>query len=538
MIFARCNADKRGLPLQDRLAYWTDIWSDFWRLHPALLYSIALLFGFSLAFIEAKAFLLLLPLSLLLLPAVLLLFLGRKEGAARLFLAFIASLCGFVYINFGCRLPDLTEGESLPGEAIIAITAPFSADKAFKGRRQYRALLYHFRPFNQERQTICTSLPVSVYCKAGVLPEQELYQAVWLVKGSLSSTTWPWRWKLQLTSEPASKIASQTLASLAPWRIRLQEAMHHFIGERYSPRSHNLLSGLITGQIEDRMLNYDFARFGLQHILAISGFHFSLISAFIGFFLALCLPYHIVRAALVAIMTLYLLFIGATPSTLRAWVMLCAACLAPLFCRIPRPLNLFGFSLGIVLLYDPFSIGSIGFQFSFLITAALLCFSSTTSVLLEGLFKTRPITIVQQWTLLEQIIYLCGSFFKDLIALGIAVNIVALPLILYQFNLFPLMTLFYNLFLPPIIAIILALFFLCCLAELVLPPLGFMMHRAADYLTYYTLGLVSEAPPYLDLHLHLSLSEPALLIVYFTALFSGWIFLKGKSSSNNWLLGV
>src|SRR5262249_13630022 len=59
-----------------------------------------------------------------------------------------------------------------------------------------------------------------------------------------------------------------------------------------------LLTALATGEIDERLLSLEFGKIGLQHLLAISGFHFGLIALFLKGMLRSCFPSILTHALL------------------------------------------------------------------------------------------------------------------------------------------------------------------------------------------------------------------------------------------------
>jgi len=89
-----------------------------------------------------------------------------------------------------------------------------------------------------------------------------------------------------------------------------------------SARSASFLKGISTGDFEDHMMVMELGRFGLQHIMAISGFHFSLVALIISTLFAGFLPRKMASSTVIFLLSCYFLFLGCSPSILRAWVMI------------------------------------------------------------------------------------------------------------------------------------------------------------------------------------------------------------------------
>ena len=139
----------------------------------------------------------------------------------------------------------------------------------------------------------------------------------------------------------------------------------------------------------------DFAAAGTIHLFAVSGLHVGMAAMLILLSLRL-LPFFRLRCfAAAAGVWGYVLLTGAAVPAVRAGVMIGLF----LLCRgvllsVPT-LRLMGVAAGIIIIADPESLSSVGFHYSFLITACLLLLSEKLNDLrqLEGrLFTIMPFT--------------------------------------------------------------------------------------------------------------------------------------------------
>ena len=114
-----------------------------------------------------------------------------------------------------------------------------------------------------------------------------------------------------------------------------------------------------------------FARSGISHILVVSGLHLSLIAGAVLALLRFC-GRRSAALLTVPVVVLFMLFIGGTPSVVRAGVM----CLVWLTGRLLRQradaLNSLGLAALCLLLYDPYTLFSAGFQLSFAATVGVV----------------------------------------------------------------------------------------------------------------------------------------------------------------------
>lgn len=259
-------------------------------------------------------------------------------------------------------------------------------------------------------------------------------------------------------------------------------------------RARQFLTGLCIGSIPDRVLWKEFNNLGLSHLLAISGFHFSLLVAFFHFFLRIGLSPKGCALSLIVLVTGYFIFIGVTPSIERAWISVFLFYIGQLIQRQTSALNNLGVALLISSVTNPLSTLSLGFQLSFLATAGILLFFRPLSDFFSFVFFSEPLEVVKQKGLLNQISRVIFNGFKDALALNTAVNMVIFPLLLYHFHAFPLHSFFYNLFFPFLAS--LSLLLVCvgtCLHGLI-SPLGLMVHKTNSSYTDFLLSMCDFPP--------------------------------------------
>lgn len=249
--------------------------------------------------------------------------------------------------------------------------------------------------------------------------------------------------------------------SLAEWRFQIKEKIKKKIHARFKdPKIAALLSGLATGNLENPYLFYHFGAVGLAHLLAISGFHFALLTFFLASTLKQLLPKKLFAAALILLLGSYFFYMGGSPSISRAWIAVLLYLVGILFGYRTTPLNAFGVALLFALISDPFVITNIGFQLSFGATLSIILFYRSCEENLTFLFPKRSYAVLTEMRTLDQCGYILCAYLRKGLALQGSVLAFTLPLILFHFETFPLISLFYNLFAPLLFAILLALFLL------------------------------------------------------------------------------
>jgi len=115
----------------------------------------------------------------------------------------------------------------------------------------------------------------------------------------------------------------------------------------------------------------NFAASGTIHLFAVSGLHVGMLAA-LAAALLLPLPFKLRHVLITAVVWCYVFVTGANPPVFRAGLMTGAFCLLRGFLfQIPLT-DLLGYAASILLLMEPALVGDTGFQYSFIITGALL----------------------------------------------------------------------------------------------------------------------------------------------------------------------
>lgn len=325
----------------------------------------------------------------------------------------------------------------------------------------------------------------------------------------------------------------EKLYNLAEWRYSAKLAVQKTIQESIqNPHVGSFLAGITTGEFDDHLLAFELGRFGLQHLMAISGIHFSILATLIGLSAGLFFSRHTAISITLGLMSVYFIFLGASASVTRAWVAIMIGLAGLLIQRRSLGFNTWGIAALILILWDPLSIGEIGFQFSFGITAAILLWFSPCDALVQLFFSKRKLSEVLTMDYWDQHGYCVLYFLRQSLALAIAVNLVALPLTLYHFHKFPLMGLIYNLFFPFLVSFSLILVLLACLLQLVFPWLATHLHLLNEYYTQFVLNFAFNLPKAFDFALQITDFPKEVLSLYLLLTFSLGIVLNQHFKPN------
>ena len=239
-----------------------------------------------------------------------------------------------------------------------------------------------------------------------------------------------------------------------------------------------LAQALILGDKRDisQDIKDDFSQAGVSHLLAISGLHISIIGALVMSFL-LGLGFWRQQAFWLASLFLffYIILIGAPASALRAGLMGFLALLALNSGRLNRLTNSVMFAGAALLFVNPKMLrDDIGFQLSFLAVI--------------GIIYIYP--VIDRWLDKIELPKLRGI--RDIIAITISAQVLALPIIAYNFSIISLISPLANLLILWTLPFIMIAMLIGLLLSFFLPAFSFIFFLPAGLLIKYIIIIADK----------------------------------------------
>ena len=231
---------------------------------------------------------------------------------------------------------------------------------------------------------------------------------------------------------------------------------------------------------------------GLAHIFAISGLH----CAFLVTLLSLLIPpthRRTLCAVASAVLVFYMLLTGLSPSVARACVMQLFLLSAPLFRRGSDPLTSLAAALTVILLVNPYAVGSVSLQLSFAATLGMVLLSGRLYKSFTAWYRGR-----------NRAVRAALSFLAANLAATLGALVFTAPLTAYYFNILSLVAPLAGLLAVPAAGYAFMSAFVSALLGLVWTPLGHLAGYVPLLLVKYILWVA-----------HLLLAVP-YHAVYFT----------------------
>ena len=231
---------------------------------------------------------------------------------------------------------------------------------------------------------------------------------------------------------------------------------------------------------------------GLAHIFAVSGLH----CAFLVTLLSLLIPpthRRTLCAVASAVLVFYMLLTGLSPSVARACVMQLFLLSAPLFRWGSDPLTSLAAALTVILLVNPYAVGSVSLQLSFAATLGMVLLSGRLYKSFTGWYRGR-----------NRAVRAALSFLAANLAATLGALVFTAPLTAYYFNLLSLVAPLAGLLAVPAAGYAFMSAFVSALLGLVWTPLGHLAGYLPLLLVKYILWVA-----------HLLLAVP-YHAVYFT----------------------
>jgi competence protein ComEC len=269
----------------------------------------------------------------------------------------------------------------------------------------------------------------------------------------------------------------------------------------------SLLSGILLGNdqgIPSRLLE-DFNDTGTSHIIAISGYNFSIITSMLFRRLRAWMPPRRAGALALAIIIAYTVLVGASAGVVRAAIMGGLLVVGGMLGRrpfLPASLMAAGISMTAV---NPLVIDDVGFQLSFAATWGLVLYAEPlerrTLAALSHLVNQRWAERLTRWL-------------SEALLLTIAAQITTLPLVIYHFGRLSLVSLLTNLLILLVQPPLMALGGLATAAGLLFLPLGQVAAWLSFPFLWWTIRAVEATARFPGASIEANLSRPGLVATY------------------------
>ncbi|WPO82337.1 ComEC/Rec2 family competence protein [Chryseobacterium sp. JJR-5R] len=227
---------------------------------------------------------------------------------------------------------------------------------------------------------------------------------------------------------------------------RRAEVLQNIDKTEISPVSREFLKGIILADRTeiDAQTVQDFNRSGLVHFLAISGTHIVVIFGLFYLMLTKILPLRFRKYAIISSLVfiwLFTAFIGFGSSVVRSGIMITVYFVYVMLQRKPDLLHSLSLSAFIILIFDTQQVFDVGFQLSFLAVLGIFWLN-------RPILKCFP----KQDHWFKKIVF-------NTVSISLSAQLATLPLVLYYFHQFSLISIIANFFIVPFSEIIIVLSF-------------------------------------------------------------------------------
>jgi competence protein ComEC len=258
---------------------------------------------------------------------------------------------------------------------------------------------------------------------------------------------------------------------------------------------------------------------GTSHIIAISGFNMAILSGVVmGLLSRFRFPPRLAAFIGIATLVFYTLFVGASPSVVRAAIMSSMLVVGGLIRRKTYVPTSLAFVALLMSLLNPLVLWDVGFQLSLFATLGLSLFTKPFQErfnrMLLSIFPDRTATTV-------------GDFLAEPLIVSLAAQITSLPLILLYFGRLSLVSFVVNLLVIPVQAALMILGLAATLIGLVLPSIAQFLFWFDMLFLSWTLSIVRlfARLPFAVVNVQI---DPRLIVLFYLVLLGGGLMQAAK----------
>lgn len=285
--------------------------------------------------------------------------------------------------------------------------------------------------------------------------------------------------------------------------FKLKSVFEEKVGLAVVEPQASFLNGILLGSRQNipQDLKDDFAKVGVSHILAISGYNIAIIGEVISWVLIFFMRRKVAFWFSLLAIFIFTILTGASASVIRAALMGGLVLLANNSGRIYNSKNALTLVAFLMIFINPLILRyDIGFQLSFMATLGLLYISPIFKIFLKK--------IPDYFNL------------KEILAMTVSAQVAVLPLLLYYFHNFSLIAVLANVVVLPFIPAAMLLGFVTGVGGMIWSVLGTILGAPAWALTAFIIFLIRFFADIPGLSFQILLSWPGAVLMY-TLLFGG-----------------
>ncbi|MEI6222020.1 MAG: ComEC/Rec2 family competence protein [bacterium] len=294
------------------------------------------------------------------------------------------------------------------------------------------------------------------------------------------------------------------------WLYRFNVFTEKTVNQLVSEPESSLLAGLLLGSKRGFSDTYKqaFMTTGTTHIIALSGFNISVIVAALSILIGNRMNRKKKFWLLVAAIGLFVLFVGAAPSIMRAALMAGFMLYAQTVGRKREMTTSFLFTAALMTAWNPYTLWDVGFQLSFLSTAGILYIHPKLS----------------KWPWFALVTEKLPNWIGETALLTLCAQIAVLPLIITYFKSISFISIISNVLILEIVPVTMLLGFLVTVTGMASLPFG----RAAAMFVYYPLHYIlwviktCAAVPFA------AMTVPSLPVVVSVLYYTGLVYWLAK----------
>lgn len=260
-----------------------------------------------------------------------------------------------------------------------------------------------------------------------------LYEVKWVSGFHVNATAY--RDRIRLRAYPQVESCTLTfgnMSGLQTMRVRLYAALETQLGKTYADLAYGMLTGDKRG-LSTEIRDY-IGISGLGHILAVSGLHIGFVAALVLLLLKRC-PGWVRCTVTSVVLWLYAIFVGFTPSVVRAVIMCETGLLTLIGGQRRDSLSSLALAMTVILTAMPISMFDIGFIMSCSAVFAIICFSRMFTRGLRKIHVPRKIASAVAVSASAQLGILPATiyYFHSIQVYSVLVNVLLMPLISFTF---------------------------------------------------------------------------------------------------------